>query len=347
MATPQRQTESALIERLIATQRAEDDFFQLVRLLERHLRRRQPDGGARVGGDTAPAAEPLRFHASRQPGFPARAVERLWPDPRNGDRQHLAVTFMGLTGPSGALPGHYSRLLQERLKQRDQALAAFLDLFNHRLLSLYYRAWAKYRPTVQREDHALGGQRDPLTRALQALAGQPCRGNELPLYYGGHFARASRSAVGLEQLLADFLGERVRVESFVGQWLPIQPCDRAVIGRRGRNHRLGDGVLLGARVWDVQSKFRIVIGPLPAARYRALLPDGERFARLRQLIRGYAPSHLDVELRFLIEPPAAAAKPAGRSPSPASDRRQAPRLGWDLWLQGRGDGPRTATLQLR
>src|SRR5690625_4867534 len=172
MATAQRHPSAALGKQLFQALQANDDFFQLVRLLERLHRLTAAEHG-RVGSDCPPAREALRFHAVNQLGFPARALQRLWQDDADSaERYHLAVTFMGLTGPTGVLPNHYTTLIQQRAKHRDHALADFLDLFNHRLIALYYRAWAKYRPAVQHEDYASTEQPAPLTRALEALAGQ-------------------------------------------------------------------------------------------------------------------------------------------------------------------------------
>lgn len=333
MATTQRHPTSPLDARLTQALRASDDFFQLVRFLERQHRLRSAEAG-RLGSDCPPSRECVRFHAVHHLGFPARAVERLWQDEAS-QRHHLAVTFMGLTGPTGVLPRHYTTLIHKRARHRDHALADFLDLFNHRLIALYYRAWAKYRPAIQQEEHANASEPPPLTRLLRALAGQqPEQQDELPLYYSGQFSRTNRSTAALSELLADFLEQPVAIESYCGQWLPIRAPDRAVIGRHGRNHRLGKGVLIGRRVWDVQSKFRIIIGPLPQAVYESLLPNGAKFTQLRQLVLQYVPAHLSIELQFLIE-----------THSEASPGQRRFRLGWNTWLQGRPK--RTATMQLR
>jgi len=338
MAGAQRQPDLDLAERALAPARARDDFFQLVRVLERTL----PTAG--VGGDGPPAWEPVRFRAVNHLAFPGRALERVkrrqGDDAISGQPFQVEVGFMGLTGPTGVLPQHYTTLLQERLKQRDHALADFLDLFNHRLIGLFYRAWAKYRLVAQyeRHYHDLGG--DPFTRVVRALAGQTgAQAHEPRLYYGGHFARHTRSASALARMLGDFLGHPVRIESFVGQWLPIAPQDRLCIGsgERGRNNRLGDGVLPGRRVWDAQSLFRIEIGPLSHAEHERLLPHTPRARALYRLIEEYTPSQLDIELRFLIDDDLSARRPLG-------DRL---RLGWNVWLQSTPARRRVATMLLR
>jgi type VI secretion system protein ImpH len=340
MATSQRQADLDLIARILDQHQGRDDFFQLVRSLERQaLSHSDERRVVPVGRDGPPAAEPIRFHVVNSVAFAGRAVERLWKDDEVAtNRIEMDVAFMGLTGPTGVLPPHYGNLIQARLKQRDSALAEFLDLFNHRLIALFYRAWAKYRLTVQHEDHARDPQGDPFARALCALAGQhPQQRFDPRLYYAGHFSRRTRSASSLQQLLADFLGSPVQVESFIGQWLPIAPEHRLRVGSggRGRNHRLGDGVLLGERAWDMQSKFRIQIGPISDAEHERLLPDGDNFQQLRRLIEEYVPNHMDVELRLVVD---------GTQPRTPESRM---RLGQNAWLGSRRHRFRISRIQLR
>ena len=122
----------------------------------------------------------------------------------------MTVAFMGLTGPSGVLPLFYTKLLMERRKAGDRTLAAFLDLLNHRLISLFYRAWEKYHVIVPYER----GEDDRFSRSLFHLIGLGTRGlrdrhdfpDEALLFYAGHFARRRRPAVVLEDVLRDAFG---------------------------------------------------------------------------------------------------------------------------------------------
>mgnify|MGYP000179116475 CR=1 FL=1 len=316
-----------------------DDFYQLVRALERRIElSKGRSEAALVGGDGPPNKEPVRFRSSADVSFPPRAFDAL--REREGEsnpRYELPVRFLGLTGPTGALPAPYGVMAQRQLKQRDTALADFFDLFNHRLIALYYRAWAKYRLTIQYERHT-DGERDPFTRAIDAFAGQI--GNdrdEARRYYSGHFARRTRPASGLEAILRDCLGFGCRVDSFVGQWLPVEAESRTRLGKggRGQNNDLGEGVLLGKRAWDLQSKVRVRVGPMTLRQYETLLPGAGRYRSIRRLIQGYLPSHMDVELRFTIR--------AGETPRPLG---RGLRLARTTWLRSRDGSPMDARFQL-
>ena len=115
-------------------------FFQAVRLLERSLPQRQP-----IGYFAAPAEEVVRFCAHLAAGFPPSAIHAIVPDGNDDERLRMVVACMGLTGPMGVLPHHYTTWLFQRAQRGDHALRALLDILNHRFVSLLYRAWEKYR----------------------------------------------------------------------------------------------------------------------------------------------------------------------------------------------------------
>ncbi|MDN3519575.1 type VI secretion system baseplate subunit TssG [Aquisalimonas lutea] len=340
MATAQRQSTPDLSAAFGGPGHRCDDFYQLVRALERRLELAQGrHETAPVGGDGPPSREPVRFRGSNEAAFPARAVESL--RPRKADRgpeHEMRVNFLGLTGPTGALPAHYNVVVRQRLKERDTALADFLDLFNHRLVALYYRAWSKHRLPIQYE-RTDSRERDSFTRAVDAFSGQPAgRRDEPRRYYAGHFARQTRSPSGMAAILRDYLGYDCRVESFVGQWLPVGMDSQTRIGgnRQGQHNRLGDGVLIGNRVWDLQSKIRIHIGPMELAEYEALLPGTDRHKAMCRLIQGYLPSHMNIELRFTIHA-GEASRRLGRGV----------RCARTTWLRSDPDRPMEARFELK
>ncbi|VAW45396.1 Uncharacterized protein ImpH/VasB [hydrothermal vent metagenome] len=287
-----------------------NNFFQLVRSIERKAlfhALNSENTQSTLGGDGLPNQEALRFKVNNNLAFPGSSVESLKacldesssPDKRND----VIVNFMGLTGPSGTLPQHYSRLVMTRLKQRDTALSDFLDLFNHRLISLFYRSWVKYRFAIQYETYLYKQKKDPFTQVIQSLSGQHEKQiNSAQLYYSGHFSRLNKSASNLESMLTDFLAIPIKVHTFIGQWIPIGKEDRATLGGANalKDNRLGYGILPGNKYWDRQSKIEIEIGPLSYLSFQELLPGGERFNEFKKLINSYVPIHLTIDLVFNI-----------------------------------------------
>jgi type VI secretion system protein ImpH len=329
------------------------DFFQAVRLLEsaaRHDPRRRAEP---VGHDQAPEQEVVRFRTLPALSFPAAAVHQI----RSRDEAapaDMSVTFLGLMGPLGALPPHYTSLLVRRLRHRDLALREFFDLFNHRAVSLFYRAWEKYRlpfayersrswhgreTAPQQADGRSEGE-DLVTRCLYCLVGLGTGGlrdrhavdDEALVFYGGHFAHFPRSAVSLEAMLGDYFEMPVRVRQAQGQWLVLEEADRSLLPSPdhalGRCCQLGVNLIAGDRVWDVQSKFRVRIGPLTYAQFRGFMPDGDGLQALGQMTRAYVGPELDFDVQVVLR---RAEVPGCRLEATAA---HAPRLGWNTWVHG-------------
>jgi type VI secretion system protein ImpH len=305
------------------------DFFQTVRLLERRL----PPGGTRVGGEGPPAREAVRFHARLGLNFPASALERLEP-PKAPDRPAaLTVNFLGLTGPSGVLPYVYTEFLRAGARAGYSAPAAFLDLINHRLVSLFYRAWEKHRAALDAERENSDRFALPVF-ALMGLGLQSHRErHQFPdrvlLKYAGFFAQQRRPAVVLEALLRDFSGLPVEVVQFAGRWLTLDPADRSTVGGRNGQNALGVNLVLGKQVWDEAGQIRLRLGPLSYAEFRDHLPGGPGLRPLVELARLFVGAGLDVEVQLVLK---AAEVPACRLSSRCGKAAQ---LGRDAWLQGR------------
>src|SRR5262249_20969810 len=220
MAPASRRESAAVSERLFR-EPFRFEFFQAVRLLE-HLERQRAEADPSrrrrpVGEDWAPAQEVVRFRALPGLSFPAGAVSQLRQDGAAGGPAEMVVSFLGLTGPNGVLPQHYTTLLLQRLRARDHSLRDFLDLVNPRILSPLFRAWEKHRFAIAHE-RALRegpkGEPDLFTQCLYALVGlgtgrqrgRLASGDAALLFYGGLFAHFPRPAVGLEGLLAEHFG---------------------------------------------------------------------------------------------------------------------------------------------
>lgn len=311
------------------------EFFQAVRLLLLDAARR--DGAPfPIGSDNPPEREPVRFAAHRSAAFPKAAIE-------SGDGRAMLVNFMGLTGPQGVLPQHFTSLLIELQRANDNALSNFHDVFNHRLISLFHRAWEKYRFAITYErSRAAGAEADDFTRCLAATAGFALDAvrnrlsvdDELFVHFAGHFARGPRCASALESVLVAYFQSPVRIESFVGQWLDVDPRTAPPLGGDGDDApRLGFNALVGTRVWDVQSRFRVRIGPLGYAAYLDFLPGGAALRRLAQIVRSYVGAALDFDVQLSLR--------GEEAPECRLGGQDGARLGWTSFMRS---GPLTAAV---
>jgi type VI secretion system protein ImpH len=298
-----------------------------------------------VGHDALPGDEVVHFRALAALSFAASPVSQVRqpPAPDGGPEPppEMVVSFFGLTGPSGVLPQHYTALLLRRVRAKDFALRDFLDVFNHRAVSLFYRAWEKYRLPFAYERARLNpeGGLDLATLALYSLVGLGTgrlRGllqvdDEAFLYYAGHFAHFPRSASALEGLLCDYFALPVRVEQFQGQWLSLAPEDRSRLADaarpRGLNSALGVDAVAGERVWDVQGKFRLRVGPLTYAQFRRFMPLSFGLRPLCEMTRTYVGADIDFDVRLVLR----------RDEVPwcrlGGGGRDGPFLGWNTWVR--------------
>jgi type VI secretion system protein ImpH len=239
---------------------------------------------------------------------------------------------MGLTGPLGVLPNVYTELLIERLRRKDRALHDFLDLFNHRFISFFYRAWEKYRFPVAYDRDRGDGQ---FTASLFALINMGTRGlrnrmslpDEGLLYYGGLIAQRPHSASAIAAVIGDYFRVTASIEQFSGQWLKLDAGSMTNLGRA--NNVLGSSAVAGARVWDCQSKFRMRVGPLSYQQFIDFLPLGSAFKPVMDLIRLLAGPELDFDVQLVLK-----AEEVPGSIAATRDKRKS-MLGWNSWLKTR------------
>jgi type VI secretion system protein ImpH len=303
------------------------EFFQAVRVLMAHSPHRTP-----IGEFSDPANEAVRFAVNPELGFPAAEIQAFDPV---GKPPKLVVNFMGLTGPLGVLPLTYAMLVAERARMRDTALRDFLDIFNHRIISLFYKAWEKHQFTIAYEQ----GRGDGLTRHLLDVLGLGTAGlsarlpvpDETLLYYAGALAPHTRPAAALEGLIADYFGVPVEVEQFVGAWYRLEDTSYCVLGEEDDAGVLGAAVI-GDEVWDAQARIRLRIGPLTRRQYDDLLPTGSGWAALNALARFFVGDQMDVDVRLIL------ARDDVRGCALGDAEDDALPLGWTTWL---GSAPMT------
>jgi type VI secretion system protein ImpH len=314
------------LERALRTEPTSFSFFQAVRLLERLRPDRNP-----VGSYGDPNEEVVRFSATPSIAFPPSEIAALEQLPDGSARMRL--NFIGLIGPQGVLPYHYTILAAERQRARDEAYAAFLDIFNHRIASLFYRAWAKHHFVLgyeRGEDRMRAHLLDLVGAGLETARKHLPISEEALMHYAGLFTGQARSAATLQQLIEDFFGVPAEIEQFVGDWYPLPRQDQCALGEDlDVATQLGAGAVVGDEVWDQQTRVRIRLGPLNATQFDEFLPTGSAYASLRALTRFFSHDQYEFELQLVL----------ARDDVPGfvlgGDEARPQPLGWSTWIRTR------------
>ncbi len=306
MAAEKRRTRTTVKERL-----HEDicgfNFFKAVHLLEGYGR------GRPLGKTLSPGKDPVRFRV--KPGFSFPASDIFSIQNGHGDPV-LTVNFMGLIGPNGILPHWYNSHAVELNHKKDYAFTDFLDLFHHRLISLFYRAWKKYRLAENYQPDC----GDPISRCLTAYIGLDEREQKADIefarvsrrrliYFAGMASRNVPTATAVERIIANATGVAVRVEQFVERMLTIHEQDRTCLGRA--NGTLNNDALCGNRIRNVASFFEVILGPMSWEKYIAFQPRSRNLALVRKLIRFIVGLEYEFEIRLVIKGPEIPSLPLG------------------------------------
>ncbi len=303
------------------------DLFQAISLLEREG---VAEGRAEIG---EPGVEAVRLTSHVSLGFEASDVKATGRDAPSGEAFTLATPALSLAGQGGPLPTAFTEMLLERRAAKDFAAADFLDIFHHRLLSLFY---------LNRKRRRIGlgwasPQASTVARATARLCGlqADARSSHAPwLRHAGALGGAPRSMAALCALLSDRYAMRFTGEQFVGGWQPLEDDELTMLGHARRAPELGRTAFVGRRVWDQAAAVRLSASEQPAARVMQLLPGGELHEDFKACVRNFMPSALRIEVCLT---PAAGELPEGRLSA-----ARAPRLGWNAWMGDNDSAPQAA-----
>ncbi len=323
----------------VLTRPWEHDFFLALRRVESA----HPEL-PRIGRSKSLRQDPVRFGQYLSLAFATSALEEPHLPSQKGRK--LMVRFTGLTGPNGALPLRITDFIRNRQRgiydsdirgtrgdaaletgtaaPKDSTLAEFLDIFHHRAISLFYRAWAAAQKSAdldRAEDRtfaewiaSLCGTGLPAMEQADAVPGIH------RLAFAGHLACPTRHAGGLRGILESYFNTPAEVLSFAGQWLDIPPEQRCSIGQA--NSALGRTAIAGRKLWDRQMKCQVRLGPMRLEEFELFLPGGVRHARLHAWIRLYTRETLYWEAAIVLR----------REEVPATRLGTTGRLGFTTWL---------------
>ncbi|MBK6293509.1 MAG: type VI secretion system baseplate subunit TssG [Rhodoferax sp.] len=280
----------------------------------------------RLGRASRPQAEPIRLGQDPSMAFAPSTIAEMLPATA-GQPERLMVWNFGLYGPNGPMPTHITEYVRDRLRQYDDpTLARFSDIFHHRLLLLFFRAWSDAQPTASldrpgedafgRHLGALVGIGQPSMRARDAVP------DHAKLHLAGHLTRSSRNPEGLRAAIASYFQVPVELQEYCLHYLNLEPAQQTRLATSACNSQLGVDALVGERIPDVQSKFRLLIGPLSRAQYELFLPQASHFAALVDWVRNYLGIEFAWDYTLILSKQAV----------PPAQLGADTRLGWTTWI---------------
>lgn len=348
MPGTQRRIDPSLIGRL-QNEPYRFEFFQAVRILLSHCREYTS-----AHQDRDILGQIIQFRSSVSLGFPPSEIESLIFEKvpghesasldcsdnlvRNRFLGNVAITpsFIGLTGPMGVMPRHYTDYVAEReIFHRDTATRAFLDIFSSRAVALFYQAWLKHRLHIQYETD----RKNRFLPMVLSLAGFGLTGmqhrlqteqggiaDETLAYYASALRERPQPAGGFALVVADYFKVTCKVQQFVGQWIELPASELTRLG--STNCELGQSSFCGGRVWDRNARIRILIGPLRKQQFEDFLPGKPAASSLQRFFHLMVGLTCDCEVQLILDR-------RDLLLATLDSRSTNARLGWNGWLGSR------------
>ncbi len=324
MASSSRENTDHLVQRL-TDHAPEYDFFQVARLLQCHFK-----NSPRIGNSWLRREDAFRFAQHISLCFAPTAI-RKFHQPDGNKPPKLEVSFFGLLGPNGPMPLQITEYVLDRKRDfGDETLAQFLDIFHHRLLGFFFRAWADNRKTVdldrpdgQKFNYLLGSL---LGLGMDSLMNRDAVPDEAKLYFSERLSAKNRNAEGLEAILSEYFGISANIITFMGRWVDLPLDSSCRLGESPKSCGLGTTAVVGSRIWDCQHNFRIRFGPMELSDYERMLPGGQSFERVKTWVLNYVGQQFHWDVQLVLK--------AGEVPD--SCLGISGRLGWTSWLKTEG-----------
>ncbi len=283
------------------------EFHQAVKLIEMHT-----SDCKSLGEGSRPEEEALILKGRILYSYPPSDLYSTTPSTSNDNlasdkRITVHVNFFGIAGGNGPLPTPYTEILYERIRQQDTAGRDFLDIFNHRLLSILHRIRKKHWVGLSEQSP----DKTPFANNLYALLGLGTKGTHnrlgIPdrglLYYTGLLWGQPRSMLGLQTFLSNYFDLPIEVQQFQGGWNKLEATQVTRIGVRGQFNVLGQGAALGEKVWDQKKTIMIRIGPLDGASFKAFIKPGYGYTPLYDLTKLYIGVEQEFCFNLIIKAP--------------------------------------------
>ncbi len=314
-------TDAVALENALRDHPEAFEFFEAARRLECAFPERP-----RLGHSAKAVDDFVRLCQTPSLAFAPKTVDRYEPG-GGGKPARLHGLFFGLFGPNAPLPLHLTEYAIDReLNAKDRTFTAFANIFHHRMMSLFYRAWADSQPTVQMDRPA----EDRFRMYMGALVGlaTPDLGDRDALpdqfkrFFAGRLLQQSRNAEGLKGLLERFFRVPVSVVEFVTEWMRLPPSSHLRLGASGEVAALGLTTVTGEYVLGSQQRFRLRLGPLSRAEFNNFLPGGEALRQLEAAVKTYVGEEKAWDVQLVLK----------RSDVPATRLGKNGRMGLTTWM---------------
>ncbi len=270
-------------------------LFQAIHIIEEVSLRAE----SLIGTDTLPKHEKIDLKVNASLGYQYAQLVAVMA--KSNGKLSLQSNLIGLTGEQGVMPQHYSELALQRHKEGDTAMVDFYNIFNHRLISLYYRSWQLSQLSVQARSHARN-RRSPLINCTEVLTGQI---DNLALNYGGLYASPVRSKGALKSILECLSGCDVRIHELQGQWvhLPEQEQTRLVSKTmpEGQFSRLGGGASLGGKAWNINAGLTLEFIPNNKSQVEKLLGNSPNLNVIKTTALNFIGAHKYVKWKITTQ----------------------------------------------
>ena len=321
MAESDRQASDSLAAEMVLRP-YEFNFFLAVRRLESEYLARP-----RVGSSIRLEEDFLRFCQIPSLAFAPSSIESI---ERVGALIRMYVNFLGMFGPNGPLPQQLTDFARDRLRNaHDPTLVRFMDIFHHRMLSFFYRAWANNQKSVD-FDRIDDARYADYFGSFFGIGVAPLQDRDTvpdwsKIFFAGRMSAQTRNAEGLEAVVADFFGIPTEIREFEGYWMKIPTENRCRLGESAETGSLGINAVAGERKYEVQLKFRIRMGPMDLDDLRRMVPIGHSFKRLKDWVLNYMNQELYWDLQCVVKADAV----------PTISLGQGALLGWTTWLKSK------------
>ncbi|MDR2630382.1 MAG: type VI secretion system baseplate subunit TssG [Spirochaetaceae bacterium] len=312
---------------------AAPDFWAFIRTLE-NANPELP----RIGRAKRPADENVRFGQIPYLHYTATEIAEIIEGGRQaGVDATVLVYFFGLLGIQGPMPLEFTDYVFRRSRSHyDNTWRRFLDIINHRFLTLFYRAYSSYQQCMQFDRP----KEDQISRIIKALAGIPPvknislgtfseRNETIALSYAQHFSFQLRNRYGLLDMLRSIFEFQIDLREFVVDHYDIPPSRWVVLGDK-HTSVLGRNMQIGRSMISMAGNFEIRIGPVSFDQYNNFMMGRAGFDLLTETVNLYLDRPLAYSVLFIITNATIPVAQVGFDLE--NETYEAARLGYTCWI---------------